>query len=471
MITKIKNKFFIKTLFLIIFTIFIINSSLIGEQIISNWKNSGSVKLINTNNLKPEKINLNDKKGWKLKIPGGRALATPAVVDKTIYVGGGFGSYEFYAFNGLTGNPVWAESVSDDGPTAAVVQDNYVAFNTESCTLFVVDSRNGKMIWSKWLGDPLMSQPAISKNTIFMAYPKGQTHVLIAIELSTGKELWEVPIAGDIISSPVIYKDSIYLSTFDGTVYRYNFKNGKLLWKNNMNATSAPWIEDEQIFVSKKLIKDNKPVEGIVLLNKERGNQENKSLWGQRMAPYLDGNIQNKSTYNKDQKKDDASVGFSTGPSTAKLDKAYENIGQSTVRGLWEYQGSRPIFYKGRLYTTFGDAVSCIDPKTEKIIWEKRLEGDLEKLGGHLATPPSLAGEKIYIGTTTGWLLVYNIANGSLAWKVNIGESIRYQPAVSDGWIYLGTDSGTLYGINAEDPSATGWNMWGGSASHNGNEN
>lgn len=470
MINRLKNKPIIKSAFLILSLFFFTNSFLPGEQVLNNQKNSGNVQLINTDNLKPEKITLNDKKGWKIKIPGGRALATPAVINKTIYIGGGFGSFEFYAFNSMTGNPVWVEKVSDDGPTAAVVKDDYVAFNTESCTLFVVDSRTGSMIWSKWLGDPLMSQPAIAGDTIFMAYPKQQTHVLIAIKLSSGKELWEVPIAGDIISSPIIYKDSIYLSTFDGTVYRYNFKDGKELWKSNMNATSAPWIEGEQIFVSRKFIKDNKPNEGIALLNKDKGDQENKDLWGQRKAPYLDGDIQTKSFYNEKQKEDDSSVGFSTGPSTAKLDKAYENIGQNTVRGLWEYQGSRPIYYKGKLYTTFGDAISCIDPKTEKIIWEKKFEGDLEKLGGHLAAPPSLAGEKIYIGTTTGWILVYNIENGTLAWKINIGEPIRYQPAVSDGWVYIGTELGTLYGINTDDPSATGWNMWGGSSSHNGKE-
>src|SRR5262245_35035527 len=39
-------------------------------------------------------------KGWKAIIigkEGSRALATPAVVDDTVFIGGGFGSHEFYA--------------------------------------------------------------------------------------------------------------------------------------------------------------------------------------------------------------------------------------------------------------------------------------------------------------------------------------------------------------------------------------
>jgi hypothetical protein len=62
---------------------------------------------------------------------------------------------------------------SDDGPTAAVVEDGCVAFNTESCTVIVADALTGKLLWQEWLGDPLMSQPAIAKGKLFMAHPVG----------------------------------------------------------------------------------------------------------------------------------------------------------------------------------------------------------------------------------------------------------------------------------------------------------
>ena len=473
---KQKIKWIIKLSFLfIISTIFLSNGNyspnhdILTNQTLNHQMN-GNVQLLNISNLKPEKLNLDGKKGWKITIPGKRALATPAILNGIIYIGGGFGSYEFYAFNAKNGNPIWAEKVSDDGPTAAVVKDRYVVFNTESCTIFVVDAKTGKMIWSKWLGDPLMSQPAIANDTVYMAYPGPKGHLLVAMEISSGEELWKTPIAGDIISAPIVYKNSVYLSTFNGTVYRYNSKTGKEIWKKDMNATSAPWIEKDQIYVSRKETKNKKPTEGVANLNKDSGKQENKELWAQRDAKYLDGNIQENSKYKSYQNKDDASVGFSVGPSTAKLNEAYANIGQSTVRGLWEYQGSRPVYYKGKLYTTFGDAIVCMDPDKEKIIWEKKFEGELEKVGGHLATPPSIAGEKIYIGTTTGWLLVYNIKNGNLEWKVNIGDPIRYQPTVMDGWVFIGSVSGSLYALNTNDPLATGWSMWGGSPSHNGQE-
>src|SRR5713226_7810620 len=76
---------------------------------------------------------------WKVTIAGGRRLATPAFADGKLFLGGGFGSHEFYAFDAETGKSVWQYITSDDGPTAAVIADGYVAFNTESCELEVLD--------------------------------------------------------------------------------------------------------------------------------------------------------------------------------------------------------------------------------------------------------------------------------------------------------------------------------------------
>jgi predicted component of type VI protein secretion system len=40
---------------------------------------------------------------WKVTIPGNRPLATPAIANGRVFVGGGFGSHEFYAFSAKTG--------------------------------------------------------------------------------------------------------------------------------------------------------------------------------------------------------------------------------------------------------------------------------------------------------------------------------------------------------------------------------
>src|SRR5260370_3148528 len=124
--------------------------------------------------LQPAAFKTSDgKSGWVVRIPGGRPIAAPAYADGMLFVGGGYGSHEFYAFDAETGALRWKVNTSDDGPTAAVVEGGYVAFNTGSCTIILVDERTGKTIWQEYLGDPLMSQPAIYKGRLFIAYPAG----------------------------------------------------------------------------------------------------------------------------------------------------------------------------------------------------------------------------------------------------------------------------------------------------------
>src|SRR5439155_22087482 len=111
--------------------------------------------------------------GWSVRIPGSHPLATPAVVDGKVYIGGGFGSFEFYALDADTGRTHWVYQTTDDGPTAAVVEDGCVAFTTESCELEIL-ALDGRPTWKKWLGDPLMSMPAVSQGRVYMAYPESK---------------------------------------------------------------------------------------------------------------------------------------------------------------------------------------------------------------------------------------------------------------------------------------------------------
>jgi Ca-activated chloride channel homolog len=433
---------------------------------------TGSVEPISTKGLSATPFTSpSGQRGWKVRIPGGRALATPAVVDGMVFVGGGFGSNEFYAFDAVTGRARWAIRVSDDGPTAAVVAEGRVVFNTESCTLFVVDARTGKHLWSRWLGDPLMSQPAIHAGVVYMAYPGPDgEHRLIALTLADGATVFERRIAGDIISAPVVDGDSVYLTTTDGTVYRHALADGRLLFEKKMNATSAPSVAGGEIYVAQ-----NDPAaagaatrkEGIRRMDKQGGYQG--ELQASKEAKHLDPRVQERSGYAGKAKSDDASVGFGGGaPAAAKTGAARSNLGQGTVRGIWEYQGSRPTSVKDRNYVTQGDVVRGLDRVSGKVLWERKLAGDAEKVGGHLGTPPAYAAGKLVVGTVQGDVVGYAADGGAELFRVATGEEIRFQPALVGGRIFVGTTAGTLLGIETGDPTLDGWTMWGGGPAHDG---
>src|ERR1700674_1583049 len=236
------------------------------------------------------------KNGWVLRLPGGRPIATPAFADGMLFVGGGYGSHEFYAVDSETGKIIWRIQTGDDGPTAAVVADGLVAFNTESCTLVVVEQRRGRVIWQEWLGGPLMGQPAMDKGVLFMAHPAatgrpqkpvefhprpaspGGSHRLLAAELSTGRHIWEQEISGDVITAPVISDGTVYFTTFTGNSYALNAADGAVGWVKADVGTSAAVIANGQLYETRKKQAGKETVEGLARVNAKEGNARDKDL-------------------------------------------------------------------------------------------------------------------------------------------------------------------------------------------------
>ncbi|HXG10279.1 MAG TPA: PQQ-binding-like beta-propeller repeat protein [Gemmataceae bacterium] len=418
--------------------------------------------------------------GWKVVLPGGRPLATPAVVDGKVFIGGGFGSHEFYAFDAATGKKLWQHQTGDDGPTAAVVQDGCVAFNTESCELEVL-TVDGRPLWKKWLGDPLMSMPAIDRGRVYMAFPNSRgdrQHYLACFELKTGKEIWRKPIAGEIITAPVIENEMVYLATLEGSLYCFQQNDGTLVWKEQKNATSSPVVWNGYCYFSRReevtAKKGGKDIKQQTERITGRGvgpREPIKDLPATiRAADYLDYSKRMASPNEKLNQTYDNSVGFAQGKGDAKIEQAITNLGQASVAGIWAYQGSKPFLSGGRLYSCMGDTLKCVDPRTEQVIWRKALgrkEPNAELLDSVL-TPPALVNNKVFVGTIDGEVYCLSAGTGEVLWSVRLGEPIVFQPAVARGRVYVSTSKGSLFCLETGDPKDDGWLMWGATAGHNG---
>ncbi len=421
-----------------------------------------------------------DKKGWKVVIPGNRPLATPAVVDGKVFLGGGFGSHEFYAFDAATGKRLWTYRTKDDGPTAAAVADGLVAFNTESCELEVL-TVEGKPVWSKWLGDPLMSMPAVAGGKVYMAYPNSKgdrKHYLACMELKTGKELWKHEIAGEVITAPVIDDGRVYLATVEGSLYSFK-PDGTPAWQEKKNATSAPVVLNGECYFSRReqatVKKGGQDVaQQHEALAKRGGNAKDavtEIAATRRPADYLDSDLRTRSAVEQNYQALDANVGFA-GPlkGDANIKQAMLNLGQSSVCGVWSFQGSRPSVAADRLYTAMGDTLKCVDLKSEKVLWKldpRETKGKGELLDAVL-TPPAVVNGRIFLGTASGEVLCLSADTGKRVWSANVGEPIVFQPAVAKGRVYVATSAGSLICLETGDDKDDGWLMWGGNSAHDG---
>lgn len=375
-------------------------------------------------------------RGWFARVAqyGGTNPLTPVYGHDRVYVGGGFSSNQFYAFDARTGEVAWRASAPDGGPTAAIVEGDKVLFNTESCTLFAVDARSGRQRWSHWLGDPVMGQPAANDGRVFSGHIRnGGGYGFTALRLSTGDEIWTRDVGADVINAPVLDDTSVYVSTLDGVVHRFSQSTGRVLWQRRLGATSAPWLDGETLHVTRRATETDAEghrhtAERAVVLRASNG----ETL---REAEPVDAR-------------------FLRGP-----------IFDGTTQSGWGFEGSRPTIVDGRLYQTIGNEVQSRDADTGAMLWRRQYTDEVR---ARPASSPAIAGALLVFGTSDGVVYGLDIDTGMTAWAYDVGEPIASQPTIAHGWVYASTTSGGVVGLEVGDDTLDGWHMWGGNARHAG---
>jgi Ca-activated chloride channel family protein len=421
--------------------------------------------------LKPVSFKTPDgREGWAVRLPGNRPLATPAYADGKIYVGGGYGSHEFYAIDAKTGAIVWQIQTKDDGPTAAVVEDGVVAFNTESCTVIVADAITGRILWEEWLGDPLMSQPAIADGRLYMAYPdsKGGTgYHLLCAELKTGKHLWDRPITSDVVSAPIVDAGKLFFTCFDGTSFCLSAADGAQVWKRKNAGTSAPTLVNGELVVTEKRSGAGGAVEGIRRLAPQQGTAKDEQLLAAGGAAHLEPDKGGGVAIPEAQIKHlDASVGFATPPPAAQLHQANGNLGVNSVVGGWAFQGSKVAGNERYLMNAQGRGINNLTAGGA-MNWSCRVRGAGIRDDAQVFSPPALGRENLYLCSGMGHLVSMRQDDGKVQFLYKIDDAIVFQPALAEGNLYAGTASGLVICLKTGSADADGWYAWGGNARHN----
>jgi outer membrane protein assembly factor BamB len=425
--------------------------------------------------------------GFQVQFASHATITTPTVYDRAVIVSGGFKSKELYAYEATTGKPRWAIDLHDDGPSSPACESGACVISTESCTIFAIDVKTGKQLWSFWLGDPLTSAPTIANERVFASYPAastsdpkkprppGASHALAAFELKTGKILWQLWLDSDVMSAPVAVGDFVYVTTFKGTVIKLEQATGKVRYAMRAKATSAPVIQFdkngvEQMYYTRR--NEDAAADGGVeemLIRADHNEPKTRYKAAKKRADYIDRKAQSNTDYSKKAKDEDAANGFSGGaPASANAGVAFDNVGVQSVSSMQNFQGSRIVKLRDRSINTMGDEVIATDADTGATLWKHKLPGDLRKQGGFLGTAPLAAGNSILFGTLEGKVVRLDPQSGKELGAWSAGGRLRSQPVVDGGWIYVGTEDGKLVAINTKDPAITGWPTWGGNAQRTG---
>ncbi|MCW3980335.1 MAG: PQQ-binding-like beta-propeller repeat protein, partial [Candidatus Bathyarchaeota archaeon] len=104
------------------------------------------------------------------------------------------------------------------------------------------------------------------------------------------------------------------------------------------------------------------------------------------------------------------------------------------------------IIADGKLIFVDYNTIKALDETTGVELWSSIAFPNF--LGSELA----YADDKIYVGSDGGYLYCINASTGAKLWEYNHGTgSIKSGPSVVDGRVYFGTTDNYLYAINASN--------------------
>jgi Ca-activated chloride channel family protein len=368
-----------------------------------------------------------DRKGWVTRIPDSQQLPSVAYGRDKIFISGGFESVSFYALAAHTGEIDWATTnLEDNGPTAAVLDGDDVLFNTESCTLFSLAADTGKRNWYKYLGDPTLSQIAVVDGLVYASHPDGDGQHLTAYKVKNGQQVWSRFVGTELLVTPVIAGDSIYVSTLGGQTYRFDHRTGKQRWRKPLNATTAPWIAGNELFVSRR----------------GRGGKEQQIVVSTETGAILREHT------------------ISAGSYTADVP-----VDLANWKTVWAFEGSRPVVDRGIRYVAMGNDVHASDATSGEAIWHRRYpsRADTRTLGS-----VALAGSALVVSSRNGKIFGLDVDTGYTLWSYDVGKEVAAEPIIAKGWVYATTTDGWVIALNVADTSLDGWHNFGGNAQKNG---
>jgi outer membrane protein assembly factor BamB len=317
------------------------------------------------------------------------------------------------------GVEIWRFDAPINVDGGAVIDKEGILYIGDMYGTFYAFYPNGTLKWYKIFDGGIESTPAIDENgVIYIGTIWADVKYLYAINSSNGKVKWSYPTGNDVDSSPAIGADgTIYFGDWSGYVHALH-PDGTVKWKYHTGdvITGSPAIGlDGTIYIGSH--------DSILYaLNPDNGSVKWKFDTGGwiRVSPCVgnDGTVYCVSFDN---------YLYAIYPINGTMKwKTFVNAGTNPTIGP-----------DGTIYAGW-DVLYAVNPDGS-VKWTFPGYAYIE--GG---TPCTSNEGILYYGTTTGRLMALN-SNGTLRWLHLIG-ACQSPPAIdANGWIYIGSESPSIY--------------------------
>ena len=162
----------------------------------------------------------------------------PAVDERHVYFGTGYGVQGIYCVNRNTGKKVWSLETPHGAwgtPTVdggdlfyAIGNGNfYESSDTPFGRVICCDAANGEERWHHDVGDAVLSAIAVVDNRVYFGCRDKNVYCL---NRATGKPVWKRETGGPVVSSPAVAAAMVYIGSDDGCLHAIDAVTGEVDW-------------------------------------------------------------------------------------------------------------------------------------------------------------------------------------------------------------------------------------------------
>jgi outer membrane protein assembly factor BamB len=280
-------------------------------------------------------------------------------------------------------------------PSYPVVVNGVVYVTTQSDpVVYAIDLGTGQILWHKWLGAGALA-PAYDGGQLYVGNTNGQVW---AFNPSNGAIIWTQSLdssgnsAGTFQSPPTAYGGQVYLSSSSAT-YALNETTGATVWIAS-GGGPTPAVDSAGVYDNPGCSQEYNPSNGLVIWT-----AASRDCFNFTASALGDGKV-----IASDYTILEASNGYELG----------------TIQ--YETGPGTPAVTGGVLYTsTYNSGLEAIgDDGVGSVLWT------FSPASGYLATPPVVAGNVVYVGSSSGEVYALDAATGAQIWSQAVDDTLSW---------------------------------------------
>jgi len=298
--------------------------------------------------------------------------------------------------------------------------------------------------WRFQADGPVRSSPVAVDGAVYVGSDDGRFYAVAAAD---GAPLWELEVPGGVESSACVAGGVVYFHGNDSRLYAVDARSGELRWK--FSCPDAGTATKSSPVVGYGIVFVNLGRRGVIGVDARTGEQ----AWRCReaMAPAGLGSP---------ALAEGLLIQGGSGVSTAYAASV------RTERVQW--QGRVPGYTTGTT-AAVSDGLAFVGTSSNepgvgafeladgRRRWGAQVEAHLSKEQKRtIYCSPAVWEGRLYVGCDSGYLYVLDALRGTPLWDFQTGGAVRSSPAVADGVVYFGSNDGHLYALDAR----TGEEKW-----------